>query len=760
MLLGLAATLLAATAAHAQRAKQPQWLPPHLGYVYPAGGRQGTTVEVTAGGQFLRDVSGVHVYGEGLQVTVGKYSRPISAEEFFRLQDKFKEVRSRFQAERAKTAMSELRGLYQKIMRDLGVNEDDLKAMREFAANATNPKRQFNFQIAEMVGLQIKIAPNAPPGERELRVITAAGLSNPLRFYVGQWPEVRKAPPSDTPTASEVRESLPVVLNGQILAGGGADRFAFHARKGARLLAVASARELMPYLADAVPGWFQAVLTLYDPQGNEVAYADDYRFQPDPVLHYQVPADGRYVLEIKDALYRGRTDFVYRVTLGELPFVTGVFPLGARDGARPTVEIRGWNLPADTLTLGTSERGPGIYPVSLHSGGSSSSSVSPRIPFARDVLPECLEQEPNDRPQSAQRITLPIVLNGRVDRPGDWDVFSFDGRAGAEVVAEVFARRLGSPLDSVLKLIDAAGTLVAVNDDYEDKGAALLTHHADSRLSAKLPATGTYYLYLGDTQHNGGRDYAYRLRVAPPRPDFELRVVPSSITARAGTAAPLTVYALRRDGFDGEIALELAGAPAGFVVNSGVLPAHEDKVRLTLTLPPTHFEKPLAVTLQGRALVQGRKTIRPAVPAEDMLQAFAYHQLVPAKELLVASIERRYANIWWRLASEQRVKLPVGGSARVQFLMPGGAMVNQMQLSLSDPPEGISIQSVMPAHDGASILLRAESGKVKAGLQGNLIIEASIERPIEPGTQSKAPGGKLRIPIGTLPAVPFQIVGP
>ena len=41
------------------------------------------------------------------------------------------------------------------------------------------------------------------------------------------------------------------------------------------------------------------------------------------------------MIEIKDAIYRGRPDFVYRITLGELPYITGVFPLGAPAGARP-----------------------------------------------------------------------------------------------------------------------------------------------------------------------------------------------------------------------------------------------------------------------------------------------------------------------------------------------------------------------------------------------------------------------------------------
>ena len=108
------------------------------------------------------------------------------------------------------------------------------------------------------------------------------------------------------------------------------------------------------------------------------------------------------------------------------------------------------------------------------------------------------------------------------------------------------------------------GKQLAFNDDFEDKGAGLQTQYADSYFRATLPADGAYYLYLGDAQHQGGPDYAYRLRLSPPRPDFALRVVPSSLTVRGGMAVPLTVYALRRDGFSNEITLALKDAPAGF----------------------------------------------------------------------------------------------------------------------------------------------------------------------------------------------------
>jgi hypothetical protein len=175
---------------------------------------------------------------------------------------------------------------------------------------------------------------------------------------------------------------------------------------------------------------------------------------------------------------------------------------------------------------------------------------------------------------------------------------------------------------------------LAFNDDHEDKGTGLNTHHADSWLSATLPANGAYYLYLGDAQHKGGPEYAYRLRISPPRPDFELRVVPSAINVRGVTSKPLTVYALRKDGFSGAIALALKNAPAGFAL-SGSVPANQDQASVTLSAPPAPLKDPLNLSLEGRATIEGREVIRPVVPAEDMMQAFAYRHLVPSQELKV-----------------------------------------------------------------------------------------------------------------------------
>jgi hypothetical protein len=121
-----------------------------------------------------------------------------------------------------------------------------------------------------------------------------------------------------------------------------------------------------------------------------------------------------------------------------------------------------------------------------------------------------------------------------------------------QLLAEVMARRVGSPLDSFLRVTDAKGKRLASCDDVADPGEGILTHHADSRLMVTLPRAGEYTVSIGDIQSHGGDDYAYRLYLRPPRPDFQLRVVPSSISCRPGGEAEIVVHVIRKEGFQGD----------------------------------------------------------------------------------------------------------------------------------------------------------------------------------------------------------------
>jgi hypothetical protein len=200
---------------------------------------------------------------------------------------------------------------------------------------------------------------------------------------------------------------------------------------------------------------------------------------------------------------------------------------------------------------------------------------------------------------------------------------------------------------------------------------------------------------------------------------------------------------------------------------------------VTLMVPPTPSKEPINLSVEGRAKIGVHEVVRTAVPADEMTQAFAYKHLVPAKDLTVALVEsantRRFAGGWakssdtakartsWRatsqramtLLSQQPVRIPVGGTADVRIAAPGAFGRAEIQVELSDPPEGITVESVTRADHGLTIVLKGDAQKAKPGLKGNLIASAFSR------TTWKTKDGKPqtnRWLLGTLPAIPFEIV--
>jgi hypothetical protein len=376
------------------------------------------------------------------------------------------------------------------------------------------------------------------------------------------------------------------------------------------------------------------------------------------------------------------------------------------------------------------------------------------MPFAVDDLPETPESSPNDSMDSAQPVSLPVIVNGRIEAAGDADVFRFQGRAGDTVVVEVNARRLNSPLDSVIKLTDAQGQQLAFNDDHTDQGAGLTTHHADSYAACTLPAGGDYFVHLADTQRQGGMNHAYRLRISAPRPDFELRLAPASLNARPGTTLPLMVYALRKDGFAGDIQLAIKDAPKGFVLDGAWVPAGQDQVRLTLTVPANLSRKPYPLELVGHAVLDGVEVTRQVVPSEDMMQAFFYRHLVPAEELVLGNGGewRRGAGV--RKPDSLPVQIPVGGTATVRLAGAAKALPAAVQLELDAPPQGITLQDYQAVPGGAELVFAGDAKQLKAGLKGNLLIGVYAGG----GKNGAGNAAVKRTSVGLLPAIPFEVV--
>ena len=722
--------------------------PPHVGYIYPAGGQAGTTFSVEAAGQRMANADSVCFSAPGIEAVILDHEPPPTPAEAQTLRDRRKEL----QQQKDKTP---------EIFRELTTINRKLAVVEKLRQNPA---------LGEILPLRITIAPHVPPGNYELRLRTPGGLSNPRVFQVGQAQEFYKFQPTEDdvklrkerrpdfqPTAAPalppVEISQPSVVNGWIPPGG-VDRFRFHAWKGENLTILTSARELNPYLADAVPGWFQVVAALYDARGKELAYDDHYRFRPDPALCCRIPADGEYTLEIRDALYRGREDFVYRVAIGELPFISGIFPLGGSTGTLAKVALQGWNLEVDRLTLRSPA--PGVTSLVVRSEGKASN----RVPFAFDTLPEFFEREPNNTFAKADEVELPIIVNGRIHEPGDVDVFRLEGEAGQSIVAEVVARRLDSPLDSVLRLCDASGRQIAFNDDRDDKGAGLVTHHADSYLRATLPSNGTYFVQLWDAQGKGGPEYAYRLHLRGPQPDFALRSDPSGVGIRPGSSAQFSVYTLRQEGFTNDITFALQDAPPGFKLTATRVQTNQDLVKLTLAAPQVRTEEPFAIRIVGRATVSGREIVHPLVPSDDMMQAFAYHHLVPAQELKVAMLGQPSLRDMAKIATPLPIKLLPGGEAHVLVRVPVGPRIEKVEFALNTPPEGISLQSFAPKGENQELVLQADAEKVLSGQKGSLNVRViGLRLPRFESLVATGTNQLRRVELGTLPPISFVIVG-
>ena len=774
---------------------------PRTAFVYPAGGRLGSVFDVTVGGQFLDGAKQAFFAGDGVKAEIAGFSKPLSQKELDDLRAQLKELeqshsnapvtakpdpspqpakppagtaanKPEFTATpasavtpSAKDALPEPLKLRvatpwtpedKKLAADLHKQIDATMRMRAAPA------------LSQSVLLRVTVDAHAAPGNHELRLLTNQGLTNPLNFLIDWFPETTRpfqlvplslASGGGLPLSAQAHVeaseaplviALPAIVNGQMMPGS-IDRYRFHAEKGQKIVIIAMTRALIPYMSDAVPGWFQASLTLTDAKGRELVSTDHFRFNQEPVIEEEITEAGDYTLSVRDILNRGREDFVYRIAIGEIPFVTGIFPMGGKSGAHTRFETEGWNLAATQFKSSLGE--PGIHEFSA--GDKIWSAVNP-VTYSVDTLPETIEKHHSSGAANARHIKLPQIVNGRIDHPGDVQFFRIEVKAGEEMVAEVEARRLGSPLDSSLTLTDSHGKQLAFNDDFEDKGATLLTHQADSRLMYRFPAKGAYYLQLADTEQNGGPDYTYRLRISHPLPDFELRIAPSSINLHPGSTISATILLIRRDGFNGAVTLRIKDGPPGLVLGGGTISSGTDTVRVTLTALAEAVMAPHRFLLEGEASIDGRIVRHTGVPAEDMMQAFLWHRLVPVEEAMLCVLGNDHRKPPWSTI-ENRLRLPVGGTVPLRLPMPPGQTGNQIQFALSDPPDGVSIADVSQA--GGFLMVRFSADrKVKPGLAGNLIVEASALRP--PSASDPQPKNKRPVSLGILPAIPFEIVQP
>ena len=238
-------------------------------FMFPAGGQRGTTIEATVVGRELEGATAVYVSGSGVTATVIAGEEPGAA---------------------AKPKA--------------GPAGKKNKPGAAAPAPAGEGPRPWNDpqKAPHLVRISIVIAPDAELGQRDLRLVTPAGISTRRRFMVDQLREQVAMEPNADKGAALRLESLPAAVNGQLYSGyvgpmGSPDRgyWRFSAQAGQTLVCECQGQVLLPYIEMAVPGWLDACLTLYDADGKRLKYADDFRFKPDPVLFHKVEKNGEYL---------------------------------------------------------------------------------------------------------------------------------------------------------------------------------------------------------------------------------------------------------------------------------------------------------------------------------------------------------------------------------------------------------------------------------------------------------------------------------
>jgi WD40 repeat protein len=563
---------------------------------------------------------------------------------------------------------------------------------------------------ADELTIEITPAPDLPRGTYALAVVTPGGASGTLPLEIDDLPQAEESEPNHLASQTPL-VTLPLAVWGVVAARGDLDHLRFEAKAGQTIVCELAAKTFGSAL--------NAVLTLLDPAGQVVAVNNDFDGQEDPLLAYRVPADGCYTVRVNDQAHNGSEKHFYRLSVGELPYVTGCFPVGVPANQESEVELAGYNLPPATRI-----KVPAAPPGEL-----SAPIDSNRFRMARPIKvlaasgSELVEAEPNDTPADATPIVAPGAVNGRirgrVAQNGrlptvDQDLFRFESPGGKRWIIETEGQRRGSPVDTRIEVLDAEGRpvtrvlLQAVRDSYlEFRGVdsnsgglrpksweemelnelvyvggevckifrmpqgpdsevvfytlggrrrsffdTSSTSHAlgdslytvephaanesiipnglpvfpihfandddadrkmgsDSKLEFIAPADGAYLVRVADVRNFGGDRFVYRLIVREPRPDFQVNLADVNPTVNAGSGRRLTFSAERRDGFDGDIAIDVNGLPPGITVSTPlVIQAGHVEARAVLVAAADAVQPPPEawgqVKITARATVDGQ----------------------------------------------------------------------------------------------------------------------------------------------------------
>jgi hypothetical protein len=409
---------------------------------------------------------------------------------------------------------------------------------------------------AAQATFDVTIDPGMTPGLYHLRVTTDGGISLPVVIGVDGLPQ---RPLVSAPTTPPV--TLPVCLHGTV-SGSAAPEVKFEGKSGQKILAEVEAG----YLGSKL----RPVLHLYSPKRVQLAWSwAGHPAAGETRLEAALPEDGVYTVTVHDMEYAGAAPGHFRLKLGQWSFADSVFPPVVGKDTR-SVEVVGsapvrLDLPAAGLN--------GIVPLLWPKEGIWS---GPR-PFVRvSNRTEILETPASAKGQDVP--AGPVGVTGRLLIPEEEDRYRVPVTPGTKVRLEVFAERLGSPLDVTLVVRNEAGAEVARVEDSPGTLDPVLEYTVPDKVTSVLVG-------VIDAQGRGGPRGIYRLTIDPqvkvPRSDFGL-FTPARRVGLPLAGRSVVPVMIERRGYQGAVELLSEGLPPGVRIEGNAIPAGADGTLMTI----------------------------------------------------------------------------------------------------------------------------------------------------------------------------------
>ncbi len=226
-----------------------------------------------------------------------------------------------------------------------------------------------------------------------------------------------------------------------------------------------------------------------------------------------------------------------------------------------------------------------------------------------------------------------------------------------------------------------------------DDGGVL--YGKDSHLDFIAPEDGEYIVRIGDTRGQQGPDYAYRLLIHPPRPDYKLILSPENPNLPKGGATVVNVECERYDGFENAVDVRMEGLPKGFSATSTTIEAGETSASILIQAAPDAITPSQpesgSIRIVGRARIGGQEVVRAVepdngarvltlMPAPDVRVATDRQEVTihPGEEIMLEVRANRQGSYGGRIPIEVR-NLPFG--VQVQNIGLNGILVTEEDTS-------------------------------------------------------------------------------